>query len=90
MSNNMKAINDEALENVVGGASRQIDNKASKFSNLRKGPGLNSDVKLRLENGDWVETTGKTEKKDGYVWYEVYVIGAEDCGGWIAGSLIGF
>jgi hypothetical protein len=28
--------------------------------------------------------------KDGYTWYEVYVIGAEDFGGWISGSLIGF
>jgi hypothetical protein len=29
-------------------------------------------------------------KKDGYVWYEVYVLGCEDFGGWISGSLIGF
>ena len=43
-----------------------------------------------LDNGDWVGTTGRKVTKDGYVWYEVYVLGAEDFGGWIAGSLIGF
>ena len=38
----------------------------------------------------WVCTTGEKVTKDGYVWYKVYVIGAEDFGGWISGSLIGF
>ena len=33
---------------------------------------------------------GRKVTKDGYTWYEVYVIGAEDFGGWISGSLIGF
>ena len=83
-------INDEALVNVVGGKDVQLKNKAASYANLRKAPGLKSDVKAKLDNGEWVCTTGNTEKKDGYVWYEVYVIGSEDFGGWIAGSLIGF
>ena len=53
----------------------------------RKKNGL---VKLKLDNGDWVGTTGKKEYKDGYTWYQVYVVGSEDLFGWIAGSLIGF
>ena len=83
-------INDEMLENVVGGKEVQVNNKTVPYANLRKAPGLKSDVKMKLDNGDWVGTTGKTEKKDGYVWYQVYVVGCEDCFGWIAGSLIGF
>ena len=47
-------------------------------------------IKCKLDNGDWVCTTGRKVTKDGYTWYEVYVIGAEDFGGWISGSLIGF
>ena len=86
----MKKINDQELENVVGGKDCQVRNDSSSYTNLRTAPGLSSSVRLTLRNGDWVCTTGRKEKKDGYVWYEVYVIGAEDCGGWIAGSLIGF
>ena len=83
-------INEEALEQVVGGKEIQVNNKASSYTNLRTAPGLKSDVKLKLKNGDWVCTTGGKITKDGYTWYEVYVVGAEDCGGWIAGSLIGY
>ena len=86
----MDKINDEMLENVVGGKDVQVNNKQASYANLRTAPGLKSNVKVKLDNGEWVCTTGKTEKKDGYVWYEVYVIGAEDLGGWIAGSLIGY
>ncbi len=86
----MKAINDEALENVVGGKDVQVNNKTVSFANLRIAPGLTSKVKLKLNNGDWVGTTGKKMTKDGYTWYQVYVLGSEDCFGWIAGSLIGF
>ena len=86
----MRAINDEALENVVGGKDVQVNNKTVSFANLRTAPGLTSKVKLRLDNGDWVGTTGKKMTKDGYTWYQVYVLGSEDCFGWIAGSLIGF
>lgn len=86
----MNKINDEVLENVIGGKDVQVNNKAASYANLRTAPGLNSKVKLKLDNGDWVGTTGRKEDKDGYTWYEVYVLGCEDLGGWIAGSLIGF
>lgn len=86
----MNKINDEALENVVGGKDVQVNNKAASYANLRTAPGLKSDVKMKLDNGDWVGTTGEKVTKDGYTWYQVYVLGCEDCFGWIAGSLIGF
>ncbi len=86
---NMVKINDQELENVVGGRTVTVRNDASSYTNLRAKAGLKSDVVLRLENGDLLETTGKTKQKDGYVWYQVYVIGAEDCFGWVAASLVG-
>ena len=90
MCEEINKLNPDELEDVVGGNTVQIDNPASPYSNLRKAPGLNSEVVLKLRNGEYLETTGRTAKKDGYVWYEVYVINSEDCGGWIAGSLIGY
>ena len=86
----MKKINDEALEQVSGGATRRVQNDASSYSNLRWDPGLHTDVRAKLYNGDYVETTGRKVTKDGYTWYEVWVHGAEDLDGWIAGSLIGY
>ena len=86
----MNKINEAALENVTGGKDVQVNNPSVPYANLRKAPGLNAPIKCRLDNGDWVGTTGTKVNKDGYTWYEVYVIGSEDFGGWIAGSLIGF
>ena len=90
MSDMMKRIDDETLDNVTGGKDVQVQNHEASYANLRTAPGLSSSIRLTLRNGDWVCTTGRKVKKDGYTWYEVYVIGAEDCGGWIAGSLIGY
>ena len=86
----MNKINVEALENVAGGKDVKVYNPSVPYANLRKAPGLDAPIKCKLDNGDWVGTTGRTVKKDGYVWYEVYVLGCEDFGGWISGSLIGF
>ena len=85
----MVKLNDQELENAVGGRTVTVQNSASPYTNLRAKAGLKSDVVLRLENGDLLDTTGKKKQKDGYVWYQVYVIGAEDCFGWVAGSLVG-
>ena len=86
----MNKINFEELENVAGGKDVQVYNPSVPYANLRKAPGLDAPIKYKLDNGDWVGTTGRKVKKDGYVWYEVYVLGAEDFDGWISGSLIGF
>ena len=86
----MNKINFEALESVAGGKDVKVYNPSVPYANLRTKPGLDAPIKCKLDNGDWVGTTGRKVKKDGYVWYEVYVHGAEDFGGWISGSLIGF
>ena len=86
----MNKINIAALENVAGGKDVQVYNPSVPYANLRKAPGLAAPIKCKLDNGDWVGTTGRKVTKDGYTWYEVYVLGAEDFGGWISGSLIGF
>ena len=79
----------EDLENVAGGATRTVANDAVNYANVREKPGLNTKVMFKIPNGEKVYTTGKTKKKDGYVWYEINLAGAYDTG-WIAGSLIGY
>ena len=87
----MNKINAEALENVAGGKyeNRTVKNDAVNYANIRKAPGLSSEVFFTAKNGQEVTITGNKVKKDGYVWYEVMLAGAYDKG-WIAGSLIGF
>ena len=84
-------INENILENVTGGVRRTVYNDAVGYANLRKAPGLNSDVFFTLRNGNRVDTTGNKVTKDGYTWYEVRLVDY-DTGwtGWIAGSLIGY
>ena len=85
----MNKMNAAELENVTGGARRTVHNDAVSYANIRRAPGLNSEVILKFPNGDTVETTGNKVTKDGYVWYEIMLAGAFDSG-WIAGSLIGY
>ena len=82
-------INDEALENVNGGARRTVYNDSVGYANIRRNPGLDSKVFFTIKNGEQVDTTGRKMTKDGYVWYEINLAGAYDTG-WIAGSLIGY
>ena len=39
MTDKMKKLNDEALENVTGGARRTVSNDSSSYSWVRSGPG---------------------------------------------------
>ena len=84
----MKKINDQELENVVGGATRTVYNDAVSYANVRTAPGLDSQVMFKIPNGEKVYTTGNTVKKDGYIWYEI--ICNQHPNGWISGSLIGY
>ena len=86
----MKKMNDMALENVVGGATRKVDNKAAAYANVRDGAGLKTNIIGRVMNGDTVETTGRHIVKDGYDWYEFEMGAAGHPTAWIAGSLIGY
>ena len=53
----MKKLNDEALENVTGGARRTVSNDSSSYSWVR--------------SGDSVYTTGYHVYSGGYDWYEL-------------------
>lgn len=87
--NDFKVLHPEELEGVTGGETRTVHNDSVSYANVREKPGLNSKVFFTVKNGDEVLTTGKTEKKDGYVWYQIHLAGAYDYG-WISGSLIGY
>ena len=56
----MNKINFEELENVAGGKDVQVHNTSVPYANLRKAPGLDAPIKCKLDNGDWVGTTGRT------------------------------
>ena len=78
-------LSDEALEQVVGGVRRTVNNVIANYVNVREWPGLDADnVVYRVYNGASVYTTGRVHCADGYEWYEL-----ED-GCWIAGSMIGY
>ena len=85
----MNKINDEALENVVGGARRFVHNDARDYANVRHAPGLDSTVCGKLYNGTEVWTTGERVTMDGYTWYKIVLPSGSD-EAWIAGSLIGY
>ena len=74
----------EALENVTGGARRTVSNDSSSYSWVRSGPGKQYDEQYKVYNGDSVYTTGYHVYSGGYDWYEL------DDGNFIAGSLIGY
>ena len=80
----MNKINDEALENVTGGARRIVHDDARDYANVRTYAGLDYDVAYRVYNGESVYTIGRVKYADGYDWYQL------DDGNWIAGSLIGY
>ena len=86
----MNTINDEMLENVVGGAARKVYNKSVDYANVRDGAGLKADIIGRVSNGDIIQTTGRHMVKDGYDWYEFEMGAAGHPTAWIAGSLIGY
>ena len=82
-------INDEALENVNGGAARTVHNDSRDYANVREYPGLDTTVSGRVYNGETVYTTGETGYADGYNWYKIVLPSGSD-EAWIAGSLIGY
>ena len=83
----MNMINDAALEEIVGGATRKVKNTSTGYAYVRAQPGLKSRILGKVSNGRMVTTTNKKVSKDGYVWYEIRIKGGT---GWIAGSLIGY
>ena len=80
----MNKLNDEELENVIGGARRTVSNDSSSYVWVRSGPGKQYDEQYKVYNGETVYTTGYHEYSGGYDWYEL------DDGNFIAGFLIGY
>ena len=84
----MNRVNDESMEEVVGGKKVVVKNKNSSYSNIRMTPGLQSSVTFKVTNGTPLITTGEKDYCDGIVWYKIkFGIGGDT--GWIAGSCIG-
>ena len=84
----MNRINEENLENVVGGAIRIVNTGSSRNAALSEGPGTEFDQIDSLKNGTKVNTTGRRifNEDDGRYFSEVRVNGIK---GWIASSIIG-
>ena len=78
----MNKINDQALENVVGGKIKIIRNSDAGYANIRSAAGLGSRVLFTLNNGSRVDTTGNVIHRDGYDWCEIYL--DNDQYGWVA------
>ncbi len=77
-------LSDKELDAVSGGRMRQINNSNASYANLRDSKG---EVVGRIYNGEWVDTTGATENRGGYKWYEVEYDGDYY---WVVGSFIGY
>ncbi len=76
-------LNESDLENVTGGKTRYVHNKAG--ANVRRGPGTDYGKIYHMDNGDECYTTGKRiyNEDDGYDWVQL------DDGGWVAAHLLG-
>ena len=86
MSTEFNKINEEALENVVGGVKRTVDTGTSQNAALRDGPGKGYEQIASLKNGTKVNATGVIKFADGRHWAEVDYPEY----GWIAASIIGY
>ena len=86
MSDNLKALNLDELENATGG--ELVNTGSSQNAVVRSGPGKGFPQIGSLKNGTRVVTTGESVDNfdDGRTWYEI----SSPLYGWIAGSLIGY
>ncbi len=82
----MNKINDEMLENVVGGVTREINTNTEQNAAIRSGAGKSFQQIASLKNGTKVNATGKFQKADGRNWAEI----DSPVKGWVAASIIGY
>ncbi len=80
-------LNDKALEKIAGGEEKTIQNSPSGFAYIRIEPDIHSRIIAKAYNGQKVSTTGVTAERDGYIWYQINLIGNYSSG-WILGQLI--
>jgi len=77
-------INEEALDNVVGGKRMIVENPNVDYVNVRRGPGTFYGVAFTLDNGTVVNVVAKKySEEDGYNWSQL------DSGYWVASHLLG-
>ena len=82
----MNKINDEMLENVVGGVTRTVNTNTTQNAAVRCGAGKSFEQIASLKNGTEVNATGRFMKADGRNWAEVDA----PVKGWIAASILGY
>ena len=76
-----RRLTDDELKKVNGGDHWKVDNPDADYVNIRSDPGMNHTVVGRVNNGDYVNTTGSTRKVDGLTWYQI----DHPANGWIVG-----
>lgn len=84
MSKNI--INDAALDQVVGGATRIVDTGDERNAAVRTAPGVANKQIGSLKNGTTVNATGQFMTADGRNWAEIDA----PVKGWIKASIIGY
>ena len=82
----IKNMNDQELENVIGGEYRTVNTGDSRPAAIRSYPSLNAPVVATLTNGTVANATGVFTYADGRNWAEIdYPVR-----GWIKGAILGY
>jgi len=81
----IKKLDEQSLENVVGGARKIVQNNIPgyDYANLRAEP--NGKEIGKIYNGEYVYTTGRRVKRGDYTWLEIDFAGGH---GWVAENLL--
>ena len=82
----LNKINDEALNQVVGGVKRIVDTGTSQNAAVRDGAGKGYEQIASLKNGTVVNATGKFREADGRNCAQIDA----PVDGWIAASILGY
>ncbi len=79
-------MNEQELQNVIGGEYRTVDTGDWRDAAIRSYPGLNATVVATLPNGTVANSTGRFAFADGRNWAEInYPVQ-----GWIKGAILGY
>ena len=81
-----KNMNDQELDNVIGGEYRVVNTGDTRDAAIRSYPGLNAPVVATLPNGTVANSTGRFAYADGRNWAEIN----QPVQGWIKGAILGY
>ena len=78
-----RMLDDELLDNVIGGSRIYASNPDISYVNCHTGPGTNYEIPYRIHNGEHAYATGRTRynEQDGYSWSQL------DDGNWVPAHL---